>query len=249
MNIQKGFVNILLILLGLLIVSGGGYFFLKNNSIKEKLQNDEVKKETELPAIDNDQIKNSTTSDMYQNGKYPGIIKSVYLDNKGKVLIDVDFYQGFSGKQAFLELAKDLYYSEKNKNTNWDEFKTKYPTYLELERFVNTMNEERFDDYYSELTWKDNERSLADDKRRILIAGNFPNGMIYNKNESTKIRTFPLDKNTTISIDLTSPETGIDSFEINQSQFIEKFKLRAQDEFMIDIENGVVKNIVSIFRP
>lgn len=251
MNTQKGFAPILLILLGLMVIGGGAYFYTENNLIKNNTKNEIVPVAEDTSTAEDTKTKKDQpstaliTNDIYQNGNHPGTIKSVYTNNTGVTFIDVDFYQTFYGKQAFLELAKSLYYNEENKDRNWDSFKTKYSTYSELEKFVQTMNEEEFDNYYAQISWEDNNRPGSEPK--ILITGNFPNGMIYEKNESAKIRTFPLDKNVIISID-----EGSGRYVIDQYKFMQEFKsynLPGRYDFSITITNGIVKQFDSIYRP
>ena len=257
MNTQKGFAPILLILLAVIVVGGGVYFYTQNNSIKNDTKNEIVAVVEDTSTTDDTKTKKDQpdtpliTNDVYQNGTYPGIIKAAYLNNEGKMFIDVDFYQIVTGKQAFLEIAKNLYYSEENKNKNWDEFKTKYPTYLELEKVVQPMSEEEFDDMFAEWAWVERGDNTVAEVTNSIIGGNFSKITTYEKNESTKIRTLPLDKNTIISI-YTKSEFGqlLGPYGIDQSQFMKEFNLYGDNlyngyHFEISITDGIVKKIDS----
>jgi len=72
--------------------------------------------------------------------------------------------------------------------------------------------------------------------------------MIYSKNESTKIRTLPLDKNVIISLD-----DGNGRYTVDQYKFVQKFDLYkstgGEKDYYVTIKNGVVTKVESIYRP
>lgn len=239
-NKQKGFAAISIIIIGLLIIGGAVYYI--NSKSDFTGTKDRIIDIQEIGVIQDDENLKTIESegDIYQNGTYPGFIKSAYQNSDGSVSISIDFYQIFSGKQAFLEAVKS-YEKEKNDSLNWDAFKDKYSTYSELEKAIQTMSEEQFEELYYEIT--QDERNKNDGVQPGGILNAFPNGMIYEKNESTKVRTFSLDKNIIIALD-----DGAGQYFIDNSKFLQDKKYQEYN-FYITTKNGLVTKIESIYRP
>lgn len=244
MNTQRGFVNILITLLVLLIFWGGVYYIISKSSSdtsQQMINGEEVKKEKDLEDVEDKQkvpVTQTNETDMYKNGTYPALIKSIYESN-GATFVEVDYIQRLVGKEAFLEVIKQ-YETGLNNQSNWDAFKSRYSTYAVLEKAIQKMSEEQFQDLYDEVNWEATKKNNGVAPSGIF--NTFPNGMSVSKNESTKIRTLPLDKNAIIRFNNSSEI-------INKSNFIENKEYQEYYDFDVTTKNGVITGIEIIFKP
>ena len=79
----------LLIVLIVLVIILIGISAYKNNP-QSKVENPAITS-TSTPA------ENSISEDAYQNGRFPGFVKSVNRDKNGNVTLDIDIIQTFGG--------------------------------------------------------------------------------------------------------------------------------------------------------
>ncbi len=190
-NKQNGGVTLILLIIAVLVIVG-----LVIYTQKSKLFVDDKIIDEDVMVLENknENISTSTTKntqsdlDIYQNGEHQGTINKVYKNNDGSVFVDVDFFQLFIGKKAFLEHAKDVIYNEENKNKYYV-IKEKYPTYLQLEKFIQTVNENDFQSWYNKEYNPDYVKIDYDIVSNVIY---------YKKNESKKIRALIFDKNVMI---------------------------------------------------
>ncbi len=188
-NKRNGSVTLISLIFAIIVIIGLVIYMQKDKTTDDEIINEEV------VVLENKSENVSTTTtgtesdkDIYQNGEYQGELKKVYKNNDGSISVDIDFFQLFIGKKAFLEHAKDIIYSEENKNKSFV-IKEQYSTYLQLEKFIKTMNENDFQSWYNKVYNPDYVKIDYDPISNVIY---------YNKNESKKIRTFILDKNVII---------------------------------------------------
>jgi hypothetical protein len=179
--------------------------------------------------------KADVSTDAYQNGTFPGIVKKVNLDKDGSLIVSVDFIQIFGGKEAFLALIED-YNLGKNKSGNWDAFKTMYPTFKQLKSAVISMSDEQFETFFYNVDTAERQKNGGVVPSGAL--GDFPNGFAYERNESNKVRTFKIDKNVK-EITISNSDKVLPIASLDKVEGIKEFTLK----------DGVITAVRHIYRP
>lgn len=231
--------KLLFILIAIFIIIVGFYLYSKNRSslINSDLGNTELKETS------------SDSSDFYNNGTHFGKIKSMSKNDIGEIVIGIDFIQLFEGKDAFLALAED-FEKGNNKIGNWNAFKSKYQTYDQLESSINNMSEDQFQSMYDDVYNYELEKNNGVHPGGILMA--FPNGFSYSRDESEKIRFFPINKNILyFNINNSNESISVkDLYEsINNLKDAGNLQLYLGNTMEFNIKSGVIEEVDIIFQP
>ncbi len=233
MKIKHNTISLTVLLLLVLALAIYQVRYIK--TIKQEVKHTEVKP-VPIPNAKITFDNNADTSkNTYQNGTFPGIVTAVNYGKDGSSMVDVDFVQIFGGKEAFLALVED-YELGKNKSGNWDAFKSIYPTFKQLKSAVMSMSDEQFDTFYYNISSVETQKNGGVVPGGIL--GSFPNGFVYERNESNKIRTFKIAKDVK-TMSITNSDATVSISEILEIKDVKNFTL----------VDGVITAVQVIYRP
>lgn len=237
--------KLLIVLIGLVIILIGVSAYKGNPP--QKIESTAIT-QTSTPA------ENSISEDAYQNGRFPGFVKSVNRDQNGNVSLGIDIIQTFGGKEAFLALAEDFNNGEKV-NGDWRLMQDRFKTFEELSRYVKTLTEDKFEELF--YSYQDKAKKL-DVPMGIFDA--FPNGYGYYRNVSNKIRTYQVASSVkNVSITNSDVPINIEDFyaicKMDASQVMPYMQRKGMDnpfscenQVFIDVSNGVINKITILFR-